>query len=346
MSQHIKTPYLIPIPTSVGSIRTRSLTVTVTPTAFPRTFDDVTKWYRTLTVTTAYAGMERDNPAPTPDVTYSVTPAVSTQSVERGWSVVTTTNPGETELDLDADPTSEFDPAVWTPPLVGSPTWGPVTETETETTYVETRTATGSWSGTQTVTQVWSDEITDEQLVGALEEARDAATFAPGPGNLGSPGFPQYRADSEVGDYTLTVVDYSLGTYTGRTSIAAIALPILSFDFADSVAGEPTLFATTATEVVTIPSGVFAGQESFRDDSKQLFGPWRRYDVHEAYPAARNVSGSLGFIPLSGHAFINEATATLVNTLAAAYLGTTSPPVPGFGAFIHAAGHYTPPADP
>lgn len=314
----------LPVTTSVGCLRVRTASVVITPTGFGRYWEGTTSWYRTLTTTTTYSGVEKNNPSPTPDVSYSATPGVTTESVIRGWNI-TTTIQGDVDEDLDDPPTTDDEPTVWTPPLASGPTWGSPTVTETETTYVETFAAGGTgWSGTKVVTMEWSDKITDSDMVNALEEARDAVIFPSDAFELRTGSvIPSlsYIADPDFGTKSLAFVDYSLGAYTGRASIAALEDIRVNFDYGSLEPPHVTPFSTDLDQVIDVPPGGFFGQESFRDDNSQIFGGWRRVDVHDVYPSETVITGSVHLHPLSGHVFLTESTGTTTSDDGWASLG-------------------------
>lgn len=305
----------LPIPTSVGCLRVRTASVVITPTGYGKYWEGTTSWYRTITTTTTYSGVEKNNPSPTPDVSYSATPGVSTESVTRGWNI-TKTIQFEVDEDLDDPPTTDDEPTVWTPPLASGPSWSTPEVTETETTYVETSTAVGSgWSGTKVVTTEWSDKITDSDMVNALEEARDAVIFPSDAFTLQTgfgPSGLSYIADPDFGTKSLAFADYSLGAYTGRASIAALETVAVQFNYGPLEPLHVEQFSTDLTDVIDVPAGGFFGQESFRDDNKQLFGGWRRVDLHELYPSETVITGSVFLRPLSGHVFVTESTGTTI----------------------------------
>jgi len=335
----------LPVPTSIGLIRVRAMTVEVVPTGFPREFDGVTKYYRSMVTVTSYAGMVRDNTAPTPDTTYSVTPRTITETVDRGWNVATTIN-GSTDFDDDAAPTYDEDPAVWTPALVGSPTWdAPDDPVDTATTSTVVRQANGIWSGTETTVVTWSDEITQEDLAGALAAARDAAVFDSSTYSLGaaiSPA-PDYTSDPFDGSKRLVVVEYSMGTYSGRAFISAVEL--LRRTVGSAAVFEETPFTVALADPVTISGD--HGQDSFRGDDLMLFSGWRRIDLFDRYPdepAEFTGTASAWVVPLSGHNYVTSTTGTITNDSGAAYLGGVSAaPVTGEPAqFFHSVGEVSP----
>jgi hypothetical protein len=335
----------VPVTTSVGCLRVRTFSIVVTPTGYGRWWEGTTSWYRTLTTTTTYAGVTKNNPDPTPDVTYTATPGISTESVTRGWNVATTIH-GDLTEDLDDPPSADDEPTVWTPPLASGPSWGSPTATETETTYVETSAALGSWSGTKTVTQEWSDKITDSDMVNALEEARDAVIFPSDAFNLQTGNGPaglSYIADPDFGTKSLVAADYSLGAYTGRKSIAAIQVVAASFDYGSPEPFVAEQFSTDLTDVVDVPPGGFFGQESFRDDNKQLFGGWRRVDLHEIFPSQTVVTGNVFLYPLSGHVFVTESTGTTTSDSGYVGLGGAHTGPWGPDSFLWSHGSYSPP---
>jgi hypothetical protein len=344
----IQPNYPKPIPTSVGCIRYRSMIVSIFTNGFVREWEGEFTYYKKLTITTSYVGMKKDNPSPTPDTTYTVTPAIHTETYTRGWSSSVTAN-NDTVLDTEDPPEIEDTPEVWTPPLTTNPTFGSptFTETETATTYVSQ--ATGVWSGTKTEVTEWSDPITDEELTTALEDKRDGTTFDDSIFDFFAGNFlPNvvYSSDYAAGLKTLTLVEYSLGTYSGRPSIAAVELPIVAFSFSETP--QPTgavEFSTDLTQVVTLPTGALLGQESFRDDNKQLFGGWRRVDLHDRFPDEDTVQGAVFLIPLSGHTLLSTATGTTTFDRGWATLGNPAgpPELANTVSFILSHGPYTPP---
>jgi hypothetical protein len=307
------------------------MTIDVVPTGFPREWEGTTKYYRSLVSVVSYAGMTKDNPAPTPDVTYTVTPATVTETVDRGWTVTTAIN-GDIDVDEDLPPTYDNDPAVWTPALSGSPTWDPPGDAvETETTITVTREANGSWSGTETTVLTYSDEISQEDLLAALATARDDAMFDGTFEILPDGGIPtpEYTSDPFTGTKHLVIVEYSLGTYTGRPFISGVELVRRTVDSLYVI--DRTPFTLTLSDPVTL-TGTH-GQDSFRDDDVILFSGWRRIDLLDRYPDdPAPFSGTVlaEIFPLSGHNYITATTGTLTNDASAAYLGGISA-VPGSG---------------
>jgi hypothetical protein len=348
MGLHHKPGDPIPVTSSIGLIRSREIEVLVTLGAFAWTFEGVTKFFRKMTQTTSYAGMVRDNPAPTPDTSYTVTPRVVVYEVPRGWSAQTRLSPSnDITEDLDGDGTTDVTPEEWTPPLGSVPTFEPTpTVTRTENSYTEVRNATGVWSGTQTFSEVYSEEITKEELINAALAKRDAAVFAgddfaviPGGGEVGSPIYsPQFIFNPESGSVTLKVVDYSLGTYTARPYVSFQELIGYSFDYG------PTQTLSTGrtsalSDTITLPTGPFA-QESFRDDSKHLFGGWFRVDPRVLFPDEESVTASISLFGLSGHKFVSESTGTIIEDGGYSILGT---PFASGQAFYHSIGPVTTP---
>lgn len=300
---------LLPLTTSVGCLRIRTIDVDINTAGYAREYGGVTKWYRSRVETTAYAGMSRNSPPPV--INYTVTPGVVDDSYARGWDIVTAKN-GVVTDDFDTQTTVTTAP-VWTPPLITNPTFAAPTVTNPNaTTQVETSAANGSWSGTRTVTTVWSDEITEAERVQAYEDAVAAVTFTSTEFSLlASNGFSptSFWIDPVTGNVNGNIVDYSVGTYTGRPSIAFIEILQLSFDSGPSE-NSVRQFSSDLSEIVDVPPAGFFGQDSFRDDDKQLFGGWIRVDVHEQFPSETDMSGGTGLDPLSGHVFITETTGT------------------------------------
>lgn len=338
-----------PVTTSVGCLRTRSLSVLIGIRGHSREWDGEVKWYRDLTITTSYVGMKKDNPAPTPDTTYTVTPGIVELSYSRGWDITTVAN-GDTAVDTDADVAESNTPEVWTPSLTGSPTFASPTSTENATSYTETYEANGIWSGTKTVTQEWSNEITQESLIAALEEARDGITLDGSYfflQNGGVAGTSNFINDSAFGSLSLEVIEYSLGAYTGRPSIAAVEVLRVIRDYdVEGIQSDGSEFSTDLDEVVDVPPTGSFGQGSFRDDNKQLFGGWRRVDAHDLYPSEDIVSAQIYILPLSGHTFVTSATGTLTTDTGWTKLGGTALDFSPLGAprsFFWSHGNLTPP---
>lgn len=335
------------MPSSIGLSRSRTTTAMVFLTGFARTFEGETKYYRTQTVTTSYAGMVEDAPPPDPDRTYTVSPEVVVYEAPRGWSSQTTLSPsGTVTTDDDGELVVTTTPEEWTPPLIGFPTFSPTpTVSETATTYVETYSAVGSWSGTRTETTEWSDEIPKSELVGAAESAISGAVFGVDDYTIyaGDPPSPLYSFDEALGEVTLVVVDYSLGTYTARPFISFLETLTYSFDSWASSQDQVVGRTSTLTDVITLPpppAGPF-GQDLFRDDDKHIFGEWYRVDPHERFPAADEISTILDILGFSGHKFIMETTGVLLETRGYCFLGLTT--APADEDFLVPIGTYTPP---
>jgi hypothetical protein len=351
MSEQYKFGQRLPIPTSVGCLRYRGFTVEVAATGFLREWEGVTKWYRSVVTTTTYTGVKLNREPPQSDISYSATPTIITDSVVRGWRITTTAN-GDTTVDDDPQE-NDIEPSVWTPPLSLFPSWEPFgdPEEEDETTLVYVRSATGSWEGTETRTTVWSDEITDSQLKGALVEARDAVSLddtffvIAGLNSVVSVPNTSYTSDMVTGVKRLDVTDYSLGTYTGRSYISAVEVTATTNEAGTSYESRP--FTVALVEVATIPDGF--GQDSFRDDDKQLFSDWRRVDYLDRYPddPVSPLFGSrlTSILALSGHNYISVSTSNIVDDNSYAGIGGVSEnqeaslTVP----FLWSFGPYTPP---
>jgi hypothetical protein len=253
----------------------------------------------------------------------------------------------DVDEDLDDPPTTDEEPTVWTPPLTSGPSWSAPSVTETETTYVETSTAVGAgWSGTKTVTQEWSDKITDADMVNALEEARDAVVFGADAFELRTGSVIaglSYIADPDFGTKSLYFADYSLGSYVGRASIAAVEFVNVQFNYGSLEPPHVEQFSTDLNEVVDVPVGGFFGQDTFRDDHKQLFGGWRRVDFHEIYPSETIITGSFSLLPLSGHVFLTESTGTTISNDGWVGLGSPGGWSTEDSEFLWSHGNYSPP---
>lgn len=345
MGLHHKPGDPIPVTSSVGLLRRRSVVVVVNANGTPRTFNGVTKYYRTFTITTSYAGMVRNSPSP--PISYTVTPAEDVYEYPRGWSATTTLLPSNTiTTDADGDVVVTSTPEVWDPPLSSTPTFAAPTSTETETSFTQTFVANGSWSGTKTRTEVWSDEITKETLIETAETKFGAATFAPddyavltgGGVTTGLAATPQFVYRQEFGDVQYTVVDYSLGTYTARPYASFLELLSYNIDSGPSEA-QPEFKTTSLTDVETLPSGFFFS-ELFRDDQQHLFGDWFRVDLHDRFPDAEDITGSVAIVGLSGHKFVSESTGEALEDGGYSFLGS---PFGDREDFFHSIGPATTP---
>lgn len=332
---------LLPVTTSVGCLRVRTIAVDIELAGYPREYGGVTKFYRSRVETTAYSGMSRNSPPPV--ISYSVTDGVLDDSFARGWDIITAKN-GVVTDDFDTE-TNVATAPVWTPSLITNPTFAAATVTNPNaTTQVETSAANGSWSGTRTVTTVWSDEITEAERIQAYEDAVAAVTFTSTEFSLraGTSLSPvSFYVDPVTGDVTGDVIDYSVGTYTGRPSIAFLELSQLASVGSSTVDVSVRPFSSDLSEIVDVPPAGFFGQDSFRDDDKQLFGGWIRLDVHEQFPSDTNIYGDAFLYPLSGHVFITETTGTTTSDNGWVEMGGLGSPGFDANSFLYSHGPIT-----
>jgi hypothetical protein len=330
----------LPLTTSVGCLRIRTIAVDINVAGFAREYSGVTKFYRSRVETTAYSGMSRNSPSPV--INYTVTDGVIDDSFARGWDIITAKN-GVVTDDLDTE-TINTTAEVWTPSLITNPTFAvAVTTNPNATTQVETSAANGSWSGTKTVTTVWSDEITEAERVQAYDDAVAAVTFTSTEFSLLTGKTLQpvtFWIDPITGNVSGDVIDYSVGTYTGRPSIAFIEILQLSFD-SGPVENSVRQFSSDLDEIVDVPPAGLFGQDSFRDDDKQLFGGWQRIDAHEQFPAETDMSGAAFLFPLSGHVFLEETTGTTTSSAGWVEMGGIGSPTFSPNSFLYSHGPLT-----